>query len=65
MPKLKKVPQSATEIRYLLDQQIRKDLFDWMQTGQMIGKTVTIKIDHFNAGNLGAFECEVKKWIPP
>ena len=60
-----KAPLTATELRMRLEQDIRRELFKWLIDGDILGKEIDVRIDHFYGGGLGKLICRVERWEPP
>ena len=61
-----KPPTTTTEIVLRLAQKEKNKLITWITTEQkIIGKEIRVDISQWNAGLLGTFICEIKKWEPP
>jgi len=61
-----KPPTTMTELGLRLAQEDREKLIIWLTTEQkIIGKEIRVDISQWNAGLLGTFICEIKKWEPP
>jgi len=48
-----------------LEQDIRRELFKWLIDGDILGKEIDVRIDHFYGGGLGKLICRVERWEPP
>ena len=59
------VPKTMTELRMRLAEDDRKQLLTWLTTGQNVeGREVRIYLSQWNAGQVGSFICEIKRWEP-
>lgn len=58
--KPKKHPQTATELKLRLSEEVRKKIIEDLPS--MIGKEVEIEISHYLGSSLGKLICEVKTW---
>ena len=60
---LLKIPTTATEIMLRLAEEERIKLLTWLSVNQnIIGKEIRIDISRWNAGRIGSFVCEIKRW---
>lgn len=54
-----------TELQMRLSEGEREKLLTWLTTSQEIeGREIRVNISQWNAGNLGSFVCEIKRWEP-
>lgn len=58
-------PTTMTELKMRLSQEERDKLIFWLTTEQeIVGKEIRVGLSQWNAGQLGTFICEIKRWEP-